>query len=81
MMLAAQVLNKISLLLGKSNIHYLELETQLKDFDLLNKYHWDPKMKLYSDYGLHSTKVKLKKTQYRDQNNFLYIANSSRGAK
>ena len=69
MMLAAQVLNKISLLLGKSNIHYLELETQLKDFDLLNKYHWDPKMKLYSDYGLHSTKVKLKKTQYRDQNN------------
>ena len=53
------VLGKISIRLGKSNYNYLELETTLKDNELLNKLHWDPLTKQYSDYGLHSHEVKL----------------------
>ena len=69
MALATQVLGKISLKLGKSNVKYLELETKLKDFELLNKLHWDEKHKIYADYGHHSEKVQLKKIKYRNDQN------------
>ena len=67
MALATQVLGKISLKLGKSNAAYLALETQLKDFELLNKLHWDEKNKIYADYGHHSNSVKLVSVKYKDE--------------
>ena len=67
MALAAQVLGKISLRLGKSNQPYLALETQLKDFELLNKLHWDERNKIYADYGHHSNNVVLKRITYKDE--------------
>ena len=67
MALAAQVLGKISLRLGKSNQSYLAAETQLKDFELLNKLHWDERNKIYADYGHHSNSVVLKRITYKDE--------------
>ena len=47
---------------------YLQLETTLKDFELLNKLHWDAKAKQYSDYGLHSHSVQLIPKKVKSEN-------------
>ena len=62
------MLGKISIRLGKSNYNYLELETLLKDNELLNKLHWDAKAGQYSDYGMHSHKVKLTPKKVKEPN-------------
>uniref|UniRef100_A0A1X7SNM9 mannosyl-oligosaccharide glucosidase n=1 Tax=Amphimedon queenslandica TaxID=400682 RepID=A0A1X7SNM9_AMPQE len=38
---------------------YKEYLKSLNDFDTLNKLHWDTKRQVYSDYGLHTSSVKL----------------------
>ncbi|XP_019860909.1 PREDICTED: mannosyl-oligosaccharide glucosidase GCS1-like, partial [Amphimedon queenslandica] len=57
--LATSVLIKIGNIIKVPTDDYKEYLKSLNDFDTLNKLHWDTKRQVYSDYGLHTSSVKL----------------------
>ncbi|KAL5469057.1 hypothetical protein EMCRGX_G030249 [Ephydatia muelleri] len=63
MALASDVMEKISTLVGATadSLTYRATHKSLVDQTILDKLHWDPKRKTYSDYGLHTSHVKLVK--------------------
>jgi len=58
---AARVMARLTETLNYSNMKYHETFQYLSDNNLLNKLHWSPNMQWYSDYGLHTDKVVLRK--------------------
>ncbi|RLU22685.1 hypothetical protein DMN91_004963 [Ooceraea biroi] len=58
---AARVLARITETLSYSSTKYHETFQYLSDNNLLNKLHWSPNTQWYSDYGLHTDRVVLRK--------------------
>lgn len=58
---AARVMAKIAETLGYPATKYQETFQYLSDNNLLNQLHWSPNAQAYSDYGLHTDKVVLRK--------------------
>ncbi|GAB6025474.1 hypothetical protein CHUAL_011214 [Chamberlinius hualienensis] len=61
MAIAAGVLADIARAIGESADIYDATNTYLSDNNLLNDLHWSPDLQAYTDYGLHSNNVKLRK--------------------
>ena len=61
MALASGLLSDIAQALGEDHTGYLNTYKQLTDNKLLDKLHWSEKKHQYSDYGLHTDKVKLER--------------------
>lgn len=59
MTLASGVMAKIAGLLGEDGVGYRVTHQMLSDPRSLDQTHWDNKRKTYSDYGLHTSAVKL----------------------
>lgn len=59
--LAADVMSQIAEILHKSSSKYLDTYYYLTDNDLLNHLHWSPRTQTFSDFGLHTDQVSLKK--------------------
>ncbi|XP_018377685.1 PREDICTED: mannosyl-oligosaccharide glucosidase GCS1 [Trachymyrmex cornetzi] len=58
---AARVMARLAETLSYSAIKYQETFEYLSDNNLLNNLHWSPNAQAYSDYGLHTDKVVLRK--------------------
>lgn len=58
---AARVMDRITETLGDPNMKYQETFQYLSDNNLLNKLHWSSSTQAYSDYGLHTDKVTLRR--------------------
>lgn len=58
---AARVMADIAETLNFSSNKYRETSQYLSDNELLNKLHWSPDTRAYSDFGLHTDKVTLRK--------------------
>ncbi|KAH8354855.1 hypothetical protein KR084_012418 [Drosophila pseudotakahashii] len=59
--LAASVMAELSTLLGKDDVKYYETASYLTDNEQLNRLHLAPYTEQYSDWGLHTDQVKLKR--------------------
>lgn len=59
--LAAGVMSQIAEVLKKPSLKYSDTYDYLTDNDLLNQLHWSPRTQTFSDYGLHSDRVILKR--------------------
>lgn len=59
--LAANVMSRIAEVLNKPGLKYSNTYSYLTDNDLLNKLHWSPRTQTFSDFGLHTDKVSLKR--------------------
>ncbi|GAB0092942.1 mannosyl-oligosaccharide glucosidase [Sergentomyia squamirostris] len=62
---AAKVLADLARLLGRDDSKYLETFYYLSDNALLNEFHLSPYTETYSDYGLHTDSVVLKRPQLK----------------
>ncbi|XP_055695193.1 mannosyl-oligosaccharide glucosidase [Lutzomyia longipalpis] len=62
---AAKVLGDLARLLGRDDSKYLETYYYLSDNSLLNEYHLSPYTETYSDWGLHTDSVVLKRPQLK----------------
>lgn len=58
---AAKVLAEISEVLNRPSCKYLDTFNYLSDNELLNKLHWSHTAQRYSDFGLHTDKVVLRR--------------------
>ncbi|XP_067641372.1 uncharacterized protein GCS1 [Eurosta solidaginis] len=63
MALGAKVMNDLSDILGKDSTKYYETYAFLADNNLLNEQHLSPFTETYSDWGLHTDSVVLKRPQ------------------
>nr|SVE69679.1 EOG090X02G1 [Eubosmina coregoni] len=59
--LFAKVMTSVANLIGRDGRKYQEAFNFLSDNRLLNEQHWSTKAKRYSDYGLHTSNVTLKR--------------------
>ena len=59
--LAAGVLSQIADVLNKPSLKYSNTYDYLTDNNLLNQLHWSPRTQSFSDYGLHTDRVSLKR--------------------
>lgn len=65
MMLAAGVMGEIAEIVGAPSSHYKNMHSYLSDEELLNHLHWSPVSQSYSDFGLHTNKVKLERPKIK----------------
>ena len=61
MAIASGLISDIAQALGEDNTEYWNTYKLLTNNDLLDKLHWSEKKHQYSDYGLHTDKVKLER--------------------
>uniref|UniRef100_A0A1B6DLQ2 Mannosyl-oligosaccharide glucosidase n=1 Tax=Clastoptera arizonana TaxID=38151 RepID=A0A1B6DLQ2_9HEMI len=66
--LGAQILGKIANYLNRPGEKYLETYAYLADNTLLDQLHWSYKTESYSDFGLHTDDVVLKRSQKQQSN-------------
>ncbi|XP_036342550.1 mannosyl-oligosaccharide glucosidase GCS1-like, partial [Rhagoletis pomonella] len=66
--LAARVMSDLSDILGKDSIKYYETASFLADNKLLNEQHLSPFIETYTDWGLHTDAVVLKRPKVTKQN-------------
>ncbi|XP_046472489.1 mannosyl-oligosaccharide glucosidase [Neodiprion pinetum] len=58
---AAHIMSQISEVLKRPGCKYADTFNYLSNNELLNKLHWSPSRQRYSDYGLHTDKVVLRR--------------------
>ncbi|XP_014217057.1 mannosyl-oligosaccharide glucosidase GCS1-like [Copidosoma floridanum] len=69
MAMASKVMANVADVLQRPSHKYANTYEYLADNRLLNELHWSPTSNSYSDYGLHSDQVKLRKIKRMSSNN------------
>ncbi|XP_014216045.1 mannosyl-oligosaccharide glucosidase GCS1-like [Copidosoma floridanum] len=69
MAMASKVMATVSDILQKPSQKYMDTYEYLADNRLLNELHWSSRAERYSDFGLHTDKIQMKKIKKINRNN------------